>query len=164
MKGVTTWRDILVLNCWVNLRSRLGWFASILVAALIALDLLPRLQGRSVGMTVALYCVVFVVLMTIIWLVVFMGILLVTGANLLRRGCIGQKTFTITNDVFAEDDGWRVTQVPWRQIRSIDKTSRHIFVRTGRWKYVLLAARDFENEYEFAQYYADLVRARQAHT
>ena len=70
----------------------------------------------------------------------------------------------MTNDAFSEDDGGQVTQVPWSQVRSIDKTSRHIFVRVNRWKYVLLPARDFENEYELAQYYADLVRARQAHT
>ena len=86
MKSVTTWSDILALNCWVNLRSRLGWFASILLAALITHDVLsPRPEGRSIGMALALYCVVFGALLTMVWLVVFVGILLVTSANLLRR-------------------------------------------------------------------------------
>ena len=115
-------------------------------------------------MVLALYCVVFVALMTVVWLVSFLLILLVTTAHLFRKGSIGPKAFTITNDAFTEDDGWRVTHVPWRRIRSIDKTRRHIFVRIGRWKFLLLSARDFGSESEFAQYYADLVRAKQAHT
>jgi hypothetical protein len=50
------------------------------------------------------------------------------------------------------------------QIWSVDKTRQHIFVRISRWRYLLLSVRDFKNEYEFAQYYADLVKAKHAHT
>ena len=45
-----------------------------------------------------------------------------------------------------------------------NETRRHIFVRISRWKYVQLSARDFQNEYQFAQYYADLVKARDENT
>ncbi len=90
--------------------------------------------------------------------------LLIACANLLRKGAIGPKSFTISADALTEDDGHRTTTVPWRQVRSIDKTRRYIFVRIGRWKFLLLTARDFQNEYQFAQYYADLVKAKHENT
>jgi hypothetical protein len=165
MNSVTTWSDILVLNCWLNLRSRWGWVVSIFIAVLITDDVLsPRPEGRPVAMALALYCMMIVTLLVIIWLVGFLVILLITTANLFRRGSIGPKRFTVSYEAFTEDDGCKITRVPWRQIRSVDKTRQHIFVRISRWRYLLLSIRDFKNEYEFAQYYADLVKAKHAHT
>jgi len=143
----------------------LGWAVSILVAALITHDVLsPRPEGRSVAMAIALYCMTIVTLLVTIGLVGFVMILLVTTANLFRRGSVGPKRFTVSDEAFTEDDGCKITRVPWRQIRSVDKTRQHIFVRISRWRYLILSARDFENDYEFAQYYADLVKAKYAHT
>lgn len=163
MKSVTKWRDILALNWWINLRSPLSWVVSILIAAWIAADIVLRTtQGaeRSVAMNILLVVVMFMAGMLAIWLVSGVLIVLVASVNLLRKGCVGPKTFTIGDDAFSEDDGRKVTTVPWAKIRRIDKTRSHIFVRISRWKYLLLSARDFEQEYQFAQYYADLLRAK----
>lgn len=167
MKSATRWSDVLALACWINLRSKLGWSATALIACWIAWDVVsPRLeqQGQSVAMTIAMFLVVVAAVVTLVLLISFLGLLLMATANLLRKGNIGPRSFTISGEGFTEDDGQRVTSVPWRQVRSIDKTRRHIFVRTGRWKYMLLPARDFQHEYHFAQYYADLVRARHENT
>jgi RimJ/RimL family protein N-acetyltransferase len=97
-------------------------------------------------------------LMTAIWFISLVGMLLMASANLLRKGAVGPKSFNISADALTEHDGHRATAISWRQVRSIDKTRGHIFVRISRWKYVQLSARDFQNEYQFAQCYADLVR------
>jgi hypothetical protein len=167
MDSVTRLRDVLALNWWVNLRSKLAWVASIAISAAIAADVIARrleVAGESLAKTVALFFVLFMALMTAIWLVGLIFLLLVVSANLMRKGAIGPKRFTISDHAFTEDDGHRITAVSWGHIRSIDKTRRHIFVRISRWKYMLLSARDFQNEYEFAQYYADLVKAKHENT
>lgn len=160
MKAVNTWGDILALNWWVNLRSKVGWWVSIGVSIWATAITVPSLEERSVPAAMAMCFVLFVTFMAAIYLIAGVGIVVVATVNLFRKGCIGPKTFTIANDAFAEDDGRVVTTVPWGKIRSIDKTRGHIFVRVSRWKYMLLSARDFEHEYQFAQYYADLVKAR----
>jgi YcxB-like protein len=163
MRSVTKWSDVLVLNCWLNLRSKFNWFVSIAIGALIAASIVsPRLQheGQSLGMAVQLFFAMFATLLLFIWLIGFLVILLIAGVQLSRKGCIGPKVFVIGRDAFTEDDTKRVTVVPWSEIRSVDKTRGHIFVRISRWKYMLLSARDFQNEHQFAQYYADLVKAK----
>jgi hypothetical protein len=162
-KSVTKWSDVLAVNCWVNLHSTWGWVASIVVAAAITVHAMgPRLaSGREpLPKGLALCFVVLVAVMAAIWLLSLVSILLVASANFLRKGAIGPKSFTISADALTEVDGYRITTVPWRQVRSIDKTRRHILIRIGRWKFLLLPARDFQNEYQFAQYYADLVKAK----
>lgn len=149
------------------MRSKFGWATSIAISAAISTDVIvSRLDagGESVVKTVALFFILFIALMAAIWLVGFALMLLVASANLMRKGAIGSKHFTISDRAFTEDDGWRITAVSWGHIRSIDKTRRHIFVRISRWKYMLLSARDFPSEYEFAQYYADLVKAKHENT
>jgi ABC-type multidrug transport system fused ATPase/permease subunit len=163
MKGVTKWRDVLAINVWVNLHSRFNWLVSVLIAAVLSIQMTaPRWQqgGQSVVMTIVVLFVMFLAVMTAIALVSCVFIVLIASVNLFRRGAIGPRTFTISDQAFIEDDGRLVTTVPWGKIRSIDKTRRHIFVRIGRWKFLHLPARDFEHEYQFAQYYADLLRAR----
>lgn len=167
MNSVTRWKDILVLNWWINLRSKFGWAASVGVSAAIAADMIaPRLavENEPAAKTVGLFFILFVALMAAIWLVGLAALLLVTSANILRKGAVGPKRFTISDHAFTEDDGRRITAVSWRHIRSIDKTRGHIFVRISRWKYMLLSARDFQSEYAFAQYYADLVKAKHENT
>jgi hypothetical protein len=164
---VTRWSDVLALNWWVNVRSVWGWAASIVLAAAITVDAMgPSFEasGAALPKNLAVSFVVFIAIMAAIWLLGLVAMLLVASANLLRKGAVGPKSFTVSADEFVEDDGYRTTAVAWRQVRSIDKTRRHIFVRIGRWKYVQLAARDFPNEYQFAQYYADLVRAKHENT
>jgi F0F1-type ATP synthase membrane subunit c/vacuolar-type H+-ATPase subunit K len=164
---VTKWSDVLALNWWVNVRSTWGWAASIIVAAAITVDAMgPRLEagGEDLPKRIAVSFVVFIAIMAAVWLLGLVGMLLVASANLLRKGAVGPKSFTISADALVEDDGYRTTAVPWRQVRSIDKTRRHILIRIGRWKFLQLAARDFQNEYQFAQYYADLVRAKHENT
>jgi len=167
MNSVTKRRDVLALNWWVNLRSKLGWVTSIAIAAAIAADVTAsrlEVDGAPVAKTVALFFILFVALMAAIWLVGLALQLLVIGASLVKKGVVGPKRFTISAHSFTEDDGQRITAVSWGQVRSIDKTRRHIFVRISRWKYMLLSARDFQNEYEFAQYYVDLVKAKHEST
>jgi hypothetical protein len=163
MKSVTKWRDVLALNVWVNLRSRFGWLVNVLIAAVLAIQMTsPRWQqeGQSAATVMVILFVMFVAVMAAIALVSFVLIVLVASANLFRKGAIGSKMFTINPEAFTEDDGRLVTAVPWGKIRSIDKTRRYIFIRISRWKYAQLSARDFDHEYQFAQYYADLVKAR----
>jgi hypothetical protein len=166
-KSVTKWSDLLALNWWVNVRSPWGWAASTIVAAAITLDAMgPRLDAGAEALPKNLFVffVVFIAIVVAIWLLGLVGMLLIVSANLLRKGAVGPKSFTISADALVEDDGYRTTAVSWRQVRSIDKTRRHIFVRIGRWKFLLLTARDFQNEHQFAQYYADLVRAKDENT
>lgn len=167
MRSITTWSDILALNCWVGLRSKFSWFVSVLVAASIAGSIVARIleqNGTSAKKAVVAFFAVFVTLMALIWLVGFVLMLVATTAHFLRKGSIGPKKFTIANDAFTEDDGKTATVVRWREVRSIDKTRRHLFVRISRLKYIILSARDFEHEYHFAQYYADLVRMKHENT
>lgn len=167
MNSVTRWRDVLALNWWVNLRSKLGWATSVAISAAIAADVIAsrlEVEGEPVAKTVALFFVLFVALMAAIWLVGLTVLLLVASANLMKKGVVGPKRFTISDRALTEDDGWRITAVSWGHIRSIDKTRRHIFIRISRWKYMLLSARDFQSEYEFAQYYVALVKAKHENT
>jgi hypothetical protein len=167
MRSVTKWSDILALTCWVNLRSPWGWVVSVVVAAAITADVMgPRLvsEGESLPKSIALSFFLFMTIMTAIWFIGLVGMLLMASANLLRKGAVGAKSFAISADALTEDDGDRTTAVSWRQVRSIDKTRRHIFIRISRWKYIQLSARDFQNEHQFAQYYADLVKAKLENT
>jgi hypothetical protein len=167
MRSITTWSDILALNCWVGLRSKLGWFVSVLIAASIAGSIVAQILepgGQSAKKAIVVFFAVFVTVMALIWLVSFLLMLVVATAHLLRKGSIGPKKFTIANDAFTEDDGKQATVVRWREVRSIDKTRRHLFVRISRRKYIILSARDFEHEHHFAQYYADLVRMKHEST
>lgn len=167
MRSVTRWSDIIALNWWVNVRSKWGWALSIVVAAAITMDVMGprfRLEGESFSKSLALSFALFMAVMTAIWLLGLVGMFLVASGNLLRKGSIGPKSFNISADALTEEDGYRATSVSWRQVRSIDKTRRHIFVRISRWKYMLISARDFQNEYQFAQYYADLVKAKHENT
>jgi len=167
MRSVTRWSDVLTINWWVNVRSPWGWAASTILAAAMTLDAMGSRLGAGGGAlskNLMVFFVVFIAIVVAIWLLVLVVILVVASANLLRRGAVGPKTFTISADALVEDDGYRTTAVPWRKIRSIDKTRRHIFVRIGRWKFLLLAARDFRNEPQFTQYYADLVKAKYENT
>lgn len=167
IKSVTRWSDILAINWWVSVRSPWSWAASTVLAAVITLDAMgARLDAGRGALTknAVVFFVVFIAIVVAIWLLSMVGMLLVASANLLRKGAVGRKTFTIAADALVEDDGHRTTAVSWRKIRSIDKTRLHIFVRIGRWKFLLLSARDFQNEHQFAQYYADLVRAKYENT
>jgi hypothetical protein len=166
INSVTKWSDMLALTWWVNLRSTWGWVVSIVVAAAITGDVMgPRLQsGGAVLKSLALSFFLFMTLMTAIWFISLVGMLLMASANLLRKGAVGPKSFNISADALTEHDGHRATAISWRQVRSIDKTRGHIFVRISRWKYVQLSARDFQNEYQFAQCYADLVKAKHENT
>lgn len=167
MKSVTTWGDVFSLNVWVNLHSRFSWLSGIAIAAALAIQTTaPQWQqgGRPVGVAVAVILIMFVALMIGIALISCVLIFVAACAHLLRKGCIGPKQFTISAETFSEDDGRQVTTVPWEKVRSIDKTRRHIFIRISRWKFMLLSARDFEHEYQFAQYYADLLKARHERT
>jgi hypothetical protein len=166
MKSVTRWTDIVALSFWLNVRSKFNWSVSILVAAAIAWDVVsPRLeQGQSFAKTFPLFFSMLATLMTLILLVGFLAIPLIASTNFLRKGSIGPREFTVTSEALVEDDGRKTTAVSWRDVRSIDKTRRHIFVRISSWKYMLLSLRDFQGEPQFAQYYADLVNAKHANT
>ena len=64
--------------------------------------------------------VVFIAIVVAVWLLGLVGILVVASANLLRKGAVGHKSFTISAAALVEDDGYRTTAVSWRQVRSID--------------------------------------------
>ena len=70
MDSVTRWQDVLALNWWVNLHSKFGWATSIAISAVIAADLVRRLQaqGEAGAKTVALFSILFLAFMAAIWL------------------------------------------------------------------------------------------------
>jgi len=84
-KSVTSWSDVLALNWWANVGSVRGRAASIVLAAAIAVDAM----GPSFEASVAA-----------IWLLGLVAMLLVASANLLRKGAVGPKSFTVSADEF----------------------------------------------------------------
>jgi hypothetical protein len=62
-------------------------------------------SGESVAKTVALFLVLFVALKAAIWPVGIIVMLLVASSNLMRKGAVGPRSFTISDDAFTEDDG-----------------------------------------------------------
>jgi hypothetical protein len=167
VRSVTTFGDVLLLNGWVNVRSKLSWIGSVLIAAVFSATTFgPNLwkSDQTIARTLLLIFALFAVALVFIWLASFVVILLVAILTSMRRGCLGPKKFEVGTDGFTEDDGYQITAVSWKHVRSIDKTRHHIFLRVSKWKYMLLAARDFETECHFAQYYAALVKAKHENT
>jgi hypothetical protein len=67
----------------------------------------PRLEsgGEPLTKSLALCFVLFIAIIGAIWLLGLVGMLLVASANLMRKGAIGPKNFTISADALTEDDG-----------------------------------------------------------
>ena len=86
--------------------------------------------------------------------------ILIIGYNYLRRGVLGSKEIEINREAVIENDGHRVRKVLWAEVKGVYKTRSHIFVRIPGLKYIIVPARDFDNEYDFVKYYADLIKFR----
>lgn len=163
VRSPTKLRDLLALNFWVFSTSRLNWaVAGLCSISLAGIAFLPVVSSGKNSFVANVFLILYFSswYFTQIGVVCMFLLLLCTPLQVLRRGTLGPKTFTIGEENFTEDDGRVQTEIPWKKIRSISKTHKHIFVRLGRLRYFILSARDFPDSAAFAQYYATLEKLR----
>ncbi len=162
MKSKTRFQDILALNVWVNIVSKVNWTALILSGLLVSLGIaLLSLRRESLFMDAWLLIAGFGIGCTLVVLLSIPIFMLALIYNYFHKGSLGNKEFLLSDIGITENDGYRETKVSWKKVRKIYITHNHIFIRISILKYMILARRDFESDYKFAQYYSELLRLKE---
>lgn len=164
MKSKTKFRDILAFQFWANGRSKINWVTTVIAGIVFAF--LFHTPAGSPERDIAIEALILIAgfgagAMLVIVLsapVLFLAAL----SHYLLRGAIGPKDFIVGDQDFSENDGYKVRSVRWKDIKGLFITPHYIFVKKSLFRYHILPRRDFDSEFEFASYYANLVRLREA--
>ena len=159
MKSNTKLRDLISLVLWVNCNSVTNGTVIVLAGATCALYFVNPSENQDI----LIYLLkLFTVFSTTALAVIFASIpfaFVLVIVNILRKGVLGEKTFSINPEMMIEvDDRGKETRAPWETIKRMAITKRHIYLRYGLFKYFIISKRDFRNEYEFIVFYSELVR------
>lgn len=164
MKSETKITDIIALNVWVYFHSKIGWIVVILASSYISISILTYLKDKDLLIQIIIFIAAFSTTCACIILAVTPIIALIIISSYFQKGCIGQKEFKVTKDSFTENDGFKETEVSWKNVKGIYKTKKHIFIKIPKLKYIIIPGRSFENEYKFNLYYTELLKFRSDYT
>lgn len=161
----TRFTDMLALFFWLYIRSRTGGIAIILAGLFLTLVIIfPKLDFNNIPLDILklFICFSFACFVLIVLFIPIAGIDILI--NYCIKGNFGRRYFSISEDCMIEKDKYKETRASWKEVRKIVLTSNYIFMRISRFKYLIIPKRDFSNEYEFANYYAELVKFRERYS
>lgn len=154
MKIRLTPRDIIALNTWYTLKLKANWVSVFILTCVLVYQNVPRAvwDVRDYLIALLLGVTIFVIVMLILLLLGAVVALVLSFFNT----AFEEKEMVFNNE-FIDSKGKRKNKkVLWSDVRGLSLTDNYIFIKISWLEFFIVPARLFDNQYEFAQYYADL--------
>jgi len=160
MKITNKFRDIVALNMWTVLFTKVSWVAFFTASLLFYVVLVAKNFDSSNTVIHNLFKLVgglgaSFMLVAIISIPFFVISIMI---NLLIKGAVGERIIEINREGISEIVGDKITNVNWKDVKGIHFTKKYLFIKLTKLRYFIIPARDFDSFFNYVEYFNTMIQ------